>query len=103
MRRQRAGVGVSVGSSCFPAHGENFDQLIEAADKAMYRTKAFHKQRNSRLEQHQTRSVSGNHFLPAEALRIVEESAWPGSDPLKESDLVVELDESHIVSYSTIN
>ncbi len=37
-------VGISIGSASFPAQGETFDQLIVAADKAMYTTKAIHRQ-----------------------------------------------------------
>ena len=98
-----AHVGVSVGSSSFPNHGESFDQLVVAADQAMYRTKAFHKQRNSRLEE--KRSLSGNVELPDEFLNTTHA---PNLDldldvVDLENDLVVELDESHIVSYSSIN
>ncbi len=37
-------VGISIGSASFPTQGETFDQLIVAADKAMYMTKAIHRQ-----------------------------------------------------------
>ena len=43
-----ASVGVSVGAASFPVNGETFEQLLIAADKAMYRTKAFHRQRGAR-------------------------------------------------------
>jgi diguanylate cyclase (GGDEF)-like protein/putative nucleotidyltransferase with HDIG domain len=39
----RAHVGISVGSSVFGVEGETLDQLLVAADQAMYRTKATHK------------------------------------------------------------
>jgi len=39
----RARVGISVGSSVFGVDGETLDQLLVAADQAMYRTKATHK------------------------------------------------------------
>lgn len=100
-----ARVGVSVGSSSFPNHGENFDQLIVSADKAMYRAKAFHKQRDSRLEEQiQTRTNSGSYIVPDELAEPLPSSTDSGiADFYSEGDLVVELDESHIVSYSTIN
>jgi diguanylate cyclase (GGDEF)-like protein len=40
-----ANVGVSVGTACYPIHGEAFDQIINSADKAMYLTKGFHRKR----------------------------------------------------------
>lgn len=99
-----ARVGVSVGSSSFPNHGESFDRLIISADKAMYRTKAFHKQRNSRLEEQlQAKSLSGDHNLPDEFSNTVPSSDVIIAESDCENELVVELDESHIVSYSTIN
>ena len=97
-------VGISVGSSSFPNHGESFDQLIVAADKAMYRAKAFHKQRNSRLgeQQLQARLLSSNDDL-LEGLSTTQTPELQNAAADFESDLVVELDESHIVSYSSIN
>ncbi len=97
-----ASVGVSVGSSSFPNHGESFDQLIVAADKAMYRTKAFHKQRNSRIEEQLQAKVSGSYEVPEELLNGLPLPESKTADDY-ENDLVVELDESHIVSYSSIN
>ena len=96
-----AHVGVSAGSSSFPNHGETFDQLIIAADKAMYRTKAFHKQRNSRLEKQ--RSLSGNIELPDEFLNTIHAPELELESSDFENDLVLELDESHIVTYSSVN
>ena len=97
-------VGISVGSSSFPNHGETFDQLIVAADKAMYRAKAFHKQRNSRLGEQQlhARLLSSNDDL-LEGLSTTQTPDLQNAAVDFESDLVVELDESHIVSYSSIN
>jgi diguanylate cyclase (GGDEF)-like protein/putative nucleotidyltransferase with HDIG domain len=39
----RARVGISIGSSIFGADGETLDQLLIAADQAMYRAKSAHK------------------------------------------------------------
>ncbi|MEO7674155.1 MAG: diguanylate cyclase [Pyrinomonadaceae bacterium] len=99
-----ARVGVSVGSSSFPKHGETFDQLIVSADKAMYRTKAFHKQRNFRLEEQlYAKSVSGSYELPAEFLQEDASEEAGGRAYEYDNELVVELDESHIVSFSSVN
>jgi len=39
----RARVGISVGSAVFGVDGETLDQLLVAADQAMYRAKSTHK------------------------------------------------------------
>ena len=64
------GVGVSLGAASFPHAGETLDQVIIAADKAMYRVKAAHKR--------------GQQNLPQTDL----------ADPA----FIVELDERHIIS-----
>ena len=46
-----ARVGVSIGSACYPTQGEAFDQLVISADKAMYLTKALHKQKTKAYEE----------------------------------------------------
>lgn len=43
-----AKVGISLGAATYPVHGETFDQLIEAADKAMYSRKAANRRRSFR-------------------------------------------------------
>ncbi|MEV4314530.1 GGDEF domain-containing protein [Actinocrispum sp. NPDC049592] len=35
-----AGLSVSIGAAAFPVHGQDLDQLMEAADKALYRAKS---------------------------------------------------------------
>lgn len=32
-------VGISIGISVFPLHGDNIEQIIQSADKAMYQVK----------------------------------------------------------------
>jgi diguanylate cyclase (GGDEF)-like protein/putative nucleotidyltransferase with HDIG domain len=95
-------VGVSIGAASFPAQGETFEQLLIAADKAMYRTKAFHKQRLMRL---------------SEEVSSAEPSLTPGFDPdgidaarlemnepgMFGTDLIVELDDRHIVTVNSVN
>lgn len=99
-----ASVGVSVGSAGYPAQGESFEDLLIAADKAMYRTKAFHKQRLEKL---------GVPVLPDSLVEIeqaldsytAEASGTVISEPPANAggELVVELDESHIVVVNTVN
>lgn len=100
-----ATVGVSVGSACFPTQGESFEQLLIAADKAMYRTKAFHKQRLVRLVENSNSSGLHEMEQPIQAYVVdgppVEE--FPKRPVSLDNDLVVELDESHIVVVNTVN
>ncbi len=42
---KHARVGISVGSASYGVHGETLDQLLIAADEAMYSAKSFHKRR----------------------------------------------------------
>jgi diguanylate cyclase (GGDEF)-like protein len=42
---KHARVGISVGWATYGIHGETLDQLLIAADEAMYSAKSFHKQR----------------------------------------------------------
>ena len=68
-----AKVGVSLGAAGYPQHGETLDQVIVAADKAMYAVKARHRQQKN--------------SPTAEKAPETEEEV-----------LLVELDESHIIS-----
>jgi len=99
-----ARVGVSLGSAGYPNHGETFDQMIIAADKAMYLTKAFHKQRNARLEE-QLSPKSESESTDSDSGTTVHEIAecdiiLPATF---ENEVIVELDESHIIAYATVN
>lgn len=78
-----ARVGISIGSACYPNHGETLDEVVVAADKAMYAVKAARKKKIA------------DEQLPLFA-EIVE------TDDFAEENFIVELDESHIVS-SAIN
>lgn len=71
-----AKVGASIGSASYPQNGETLDQVLIAADVAMYAVKAARKQK--------------------------EEDAKPKPKPISIDDnmLIVELDESHIISNS---
>lgn len=95
-------VGVSVGAANFPAHGESFEVLMIAADKAMYRTKSFHKERIACLEQTAAEPKQEAAHVHETVSRGVE---WPSKPDILEhaSELVLELDESHIVTVNTIN
>lgn len=75
-----AKVGVSLGASSYPKAGDTLDQVIIAADKAMYSVKAAHRQKRNALQ-------SQNETEP---LKLPEDS------------FILELDESHIIS-SVVN
>ncbi len=94
-----AKVGVSIGAASYPNHGETFDQMIISADKAMYSTKAFHKQRQAEFRE--TAKVAEPVLMPAPHV-----DAEPETVPVEftfEDGVVLELDESHIVTYSAVN
>ncbi|MGI8469278.1 MAG: diguanylate cyclase [Pyrinomonadaceae bacterium] len=80
-----AKVGVSLGAAGFPNQGETLDQVIIAADKAMYAVKAKHRQN--------TNPAPAAPPVSTPAEKVVE---------VPEDMVLVELDESHIVS-SAIN
>ncbi|MBK8465797.1 MAG: diguanylate cyclase [Chloracidobacterium sp.] len=84
-----ASVGVSIGSASYPASGETFDQVIIAADKAMYRRKTRRRLDPSRF------MISGI-GLDREISSLI-----PNAED--KSGLIVELDESHVVTSSAVN
>lgn len=101
-------VGVSVGAASYPEQGETFEELLIAADKAMYRTKAFHKQRRARLgEPSASREVLGRaKHEPGSAAAEITHGQPVMPHFLKsgfENDLIVEIDESHIVTLNTVS
>ncbi len=81
-----ASVGVSLGGSGYPKDGETFDQMVIAADKAMYERKSSRK-------------------LYAAMSKKVEtpESSIDVEDPISSDAFIVELDESHVLSSNAIN
>jgi diguanylate cyclase (GGDEF)-like protein/putative nucleotidyltransferase with HDIG domain len=91
-----ARVGVSVGTACYPIHGKTFDQIIVSADKAMYLTKSFHRKRAANLEPDE-RTSRQPVSLPEE---LVEFATVKSATP---DGLILEVDETHIVSSSAIN
>ncbi len=79
-----ASVGVSLGAACYPKDGETLDQILIAADKAMYISKAFRKQELATAKPSQS---------PAPIKPLIE-----SCEEITTDDFIVELDESHIVS-----
>ena len=83
-----ASVGVSLGASGYPKNGDTFDQMIVAADKAMYDRKTSRKQLAS-VSSSQTNQDS---FGQASE-----------TDSIHNEGFIVELDETHVLSSSAIN
>lgn len=105
-----ARVGISIGAASYPSNGDTLDQIIIAADKAMYNVKALRKQlKEQDLEQLQEQKQQLLQKTPIEPkpipVRPVNPTILQNEDiivePTSES-FVVELDESHIIS-SAIN
>lgn len=99
-----ARVGVSLGAASYPRSGQSFDQVITAADKAMYAAKSVRKKnRNGRGAESSNRSAQE---LPKDDLS--KENLFNGAGEIDvraitdENNFVIELDESHIIS-SAIN
>ena len=94
---QTASVGVSVGTACYPIHGQTFDQIIVCADKAMYLTKGFHRKRSAMPDPSDMMILPPSIELPEE---LMEFAIVKG---VTKEGLILEVDETHIVSSSAIN
>lgn len=95
-------VGVSIGTACYPIHGESFDQVVTSADKAMYLTKSFHRKRADEAHRNAKaiEMVDGEPFLGEIPEGLAEFATVKG---ITKEGLILEVDESHIVSSSAIN
>lgn len=80
-----ARVGVSIGAASYPHHGATLDQMIVAADKAMYSVKAIHKQKQPAKKE------------PAKKSDEITRQDLP-LERMPEDHFIVELDETHVVS-----
>jgi diguanylate cyclase (GGDEF)-like protein/putative nucleotidyltransferase with HDIG domain len=97
-----ARVGVSIGTACYPIHGETFDQIVTSADKAMYLTKSFHRKRADELLK--TMKVDEASARPVKAAEIPEEiMEFATVKGVLKDGLILEVDETHIVSSSAVN
>lgn len=94
-----ARVGVSLGAASYPQNGDNFDQVVIAADKAMYAVKAIRKQKQKEKEEAEFSAtvLSSVHNLTEEDLvHNLTENDFVSE--LNEENYIVEVDESHIIS-----
>jgi len=106
-------VGVSLGAASYPRNGESFDQVVIAADKAMYVVKGIRKQRrikelekNNSLTQSPVKTPINPTVIetriippPTAKYKTLENHSAP---EILDEGFIVELDESHIIS-SAIN
>ncbi len=95
-----ASVGVSLGAAEYPGSGDNFDQMIAAADMAMYDRKTRRKQ--IRVVEQIGDSAHLSEFISK------KDQAGRGADrsfPVRASSegFIVELDESHVILSNAIN
>jgi diguanylate cyclase (GGDEF)-like protein len=100
-----ASVGVSIGTACYPIHGEGFDQIVTSADKAMYLTKSFHRKRADEAMRELNGIRDPEPTIPAALYdglpdEIMEFATIKG---LSKDGLILEVDETHIVSSSAVN
>lgn len=104
-----ARVGVSIGSACYPAHGESFDQLVISADKAMYQAKAMHRRRDLAINVVNRPADLLEEYVAANEPKVVAdadlEKEYADLEISMRSGemLVVELDERHIVTTEHVN
>ncbi len=118
------GVGVSLGAASYPSSGDTLDQIIIAADKAMYAVKARRKSRRKqvrlekikakkRLEEAKRKaqepipvqSITVEEPMMQEVKEVTEvaDTTDVKTEKTKDEGLIVELDETHIISSKSIN
>ena len=100
-----ANVGVSLGASAFPNAGETLDQLIIAADKAMYAVKGRRKrQKQKEIDDRRAHEELKSHPIRVNEMDIQDLGNPPKPIEVKEDDaLIVELDETHVVTSKEVN
>ncbi len=84
---KHASVGVSLGSSGYPEEGETFDQMIVAADRAMYERKTSRKRSGQKDSVKPTSRVYTNRLD-----YLLNNSLFTNES------LIVELDETHVLA-----
>jgi diguanylate cyclase (GGDEF)-like protein/putative nucleotidyltransferase with HDIG domain len=108
---ETARVGVSIGAAGYPGSGESFDQLIISADKAMYSEKARRKAAKDVPVAERVDVVTlltppptAEEYMPSRMENDDEYTREETDIPhLSGEMLVVELDESHVISTTSVN
>lgn len=100
-----ANVGVSIGTACYPIHGETFDQIVTSADKAMYLTKSFHRKRADEVNKalRSVENIEDEPYVTAVGALPEEIIEFATIKGVTKDGLILEVDETHIVSSSAIN
>lgn len=111
-----AKVGVSLGAASYPNNGETLDSIIIAADKAMYSVKAKRKSKLKQIrmekiqiqKQLQESQQNSNEVISVQDISIENShneqfDLTQNIEKIDENSLIVELDESHIISSKAIN
>jgi diguanylate cyclase (GGDEF)-like protein/putative nucleotidyltransferase with HDIG domain len=113
-----AQVGVSLGAASYPHSGETLDNIIIAADKAMYAVKARRKAKLKKMRMAKIEAQKKLEETTLEAKKPIsvqevsvetpnrKQRVEPVSQQIEridENSLIVELDESHIISSKAIN
>lgn len=96
-----ASVGISIGSANYPTQGDTFDKIVVAADKAMYITKAIHRQESvvpKRLRWSEKTELKG---LTSSVAK--EFGPRPNILEIADEGIILELDDSHIIASTAIN
>lgn len=94
-----ASVGVSLGAAGYPESGQTFDEMIVAADKAMYIRKSARKLNQAISRRSPTAPLS-------EMLGQISLDSVSGEDLVEmpsNEGFIVELDDSHIIASAAIN
>jgi diguanylate cyclase (GGDEF)-like protein/putative nucleotidyltransferase with HDIG domain len=99
---QTASVGVSIGTACYPVHGETFDQIIVSADKAMYLAKSFNRKRGASFRDEGTEAERGERRHPPSSMPE-ELAGFATVAGVAKDGLLLEVDETPVVSSSAIN
>jgi diguanylate cyclase (GGDEF)-like protein/putative nucleotidyltransferase with HDIG domain len=111
---EHACVGVSLGAASYPQNGETLDQVVVAADKAMYAIKAIRKRKQKQILEKNNSAMQPPRTTPADKQTIVKTQTASAetidceviegsfAEETFGEGFIVELDESHIIS-SAIN
>ncbi len=99
-----ASVGASIGYASYPNNGDTLDQIVIAADKAMYSVKEGRKRRRKALEELKMKRRTKIQEDSPEPLVNDKVKAEPVHSPgTEEHELIIELDERHIVTSDSVN
>lgn len=92
-----ASVGVSLGSSSYPASGETFDKMVVSADKMMYERKV----RRKMSDPARVQAFTAGEY---DVLELeTPSSTKPQPEPAPSDGFIVELDETHVIAAAAMH